>query len=265
MGWFHYFPGEGNDWKKRMTEPLLQLKDLSRHFGGVAAVEGVDVEFGKGAITGLIGPNGAGKTTLLQLISGVQMPSRGKIIFKGDDITRTRTHERARLGIGRAFQIVQPLTGMNVAENVTTAALFGRSGAKRSVREARDFGLDILNRVGLFAKRENYMSALTLADSKRLELARALATEPELLLLDEVMAGLNQSEVAMQTDLLRSVNAAGLTMIVVEHVMKAIMAISDVILVLHHGRKIEFAPPDEVTKNPEVIRAYLGARYAEPV
>ena len=247
-----------------MSETILQLKNLSRHFGGVAAVEGVDVEFPKGAIVGLIGPNGAGKTTLLQLISGVQMPNAGNIVFKGEDITRKRAHERARLGIGRAFQVVQPLTGMNVIENVTAAALFGRNGATRGVRQAREFGLDILNRVGLLAKRDNYMSALTLGDTKRLELARALATEPELLLLDEVMAGLNQSEVAMQMDFLRAINASGLTMIVVEHVMKAIMSISDIILVLHHGRKIEFAPPNEVAKNPEVVRAYLGARYAEP-
>ena len=247
-----------------MSETILQLKNLSRHFGGVAAVEGVDVEFPKGAIVGLIGPNGAGKTTLLQLISGVQMPNAGNIVFKGEDITRKRAHERARLGIGRAFQVVQPLTGMNVIENVTVAALFGRNGATRGVRQAREFSLDILNRVGLLAKRDNYMSALTLADTKRLELARALATEPELLLLDEVMAGLNQSEVAMQMDFLRAINASGLTMIVVEHVMKAIMSISDIILVLHHGRKIEFAPPNEVAKNPEVVRAYLGARYAEP-
>ena len=247
-----------------MSETILQLKNLSRHFGGVAAVEGVDVEFPKGAIVGLIGPNGAGKTTLLQLISGVQMPNAGNIVFKGEDITRKRAHERARLGIGRAFQVVQPLTGMNVIENVTAAALFGRNGATRGVRQAREFGLDILNRVGLLAKRDNYMSALTLGDTKRLELARALATEPELLLLDEVMAGLNQSEVAMQMEFLRTINASGLTMIVVEHVMKAIMSISDIILVLHHGRKIEFAPPNEVAKNPEVVRAYLGARYAEP-
>ena len=247
-----------------MNEPILQLENLSRRFGGVTAVGDVSVEFSRGAITGLIGPNGAGKTTLLQLISGVQMPDGGKIIFKKEDITRNKAHERARLGIGRAFQIVQPLTGMNVVENVTTAALFGKNGAKRNVLEAREFGLDILDRVGLIAKRDNYMSALTLADTKRLELARALATEPDLLLLDEVMAGLNQSEVMMQMDLLRTINAGGLTMIVVEHVMKAIMAISDVILVLHHGRKIEFAPPNEVAKNPEVIRAYLGARYAEP-
>jgi branched-chain amino acid transport system ATP-binding protein len=246
-----------------MREPLLQLKDLSRHFGGVAAVDSVNVEFPRGAIIGLIGPNGAGKTTLLQLISGVQLPNAGQIIFNGRAITRKKAYERARLGIGRAFQIAQPLTGMNVHENVTTAALFGRNGANRSLHEARDFAVDILNRVGLFGKRDNYMSALTLADSKRLELARALATEPELLLLDEVMAGLNQSEVAMQMDLLREVNATGLTMIVVEHVMKAIMAISHVILVLHHGRKIEFAPPNDVARNPEVVRAYLGARYAE--
>src|SRR6185437_574630 len=221
-------------------------------------------DFPKGMIVGLLGPNGAGKTTLLQLISGVQQPNRGTIIFKGEDITGKRAYERARLGIGRAFQVVQPLKGMNVIENVTTAALFGKSGMKRSVREARELGLDILNRVGLFAKCGSYMSALTLADTKRLELARALATEPELLLLDEVMAGLNQSEVAMQMDFLRTINASGLTMIVVEHVMKAIMSISDIILVLHHGRKIEFAPPNEVAKNPEVVRAYLGARYAEP-
>ena len=247
-----------------MSEAILQLKGLSRHFGGVAAVEGVDVDFPKGAIVGLIGPNGAGKTTLLQLISGIQTPNAGKIIFKGQDITRKRAHERARLGIGRAFQVVQPLKGMNVIENVTAAALFGRNGATRGVRQAREFGLDILNRVGLLAKRDNYMSALTLGDTKRLELARALATEPELLLLDEVMAGLNQSEVAMQMEFLRTINASGLTMIVVEHVMKAIMSISDIILVLHHGRKIEFAPPNEVARNPEVVRAYLGARYAEP-
>src|SRR6185312_9919554 len=247
-----------------MSETILQLKGLSRHFGGVAAVEGVDVDFPKGAIVGLIGPNGAGKTTLLQLISGVQMPNGGKIFFRGEDITRKRAHERARLGIGRAFQVVQPLKGMNVIENVTAGALFGRNGATRGVRQAREFGLDILNRVGLAAKRDNYMSALTLGDTKRLELARALATEPELLLLDEVMAGLNQSEVAMQMEFLRAINASGLTMIVVEHVMKAIMSISDIILVLHHGRKIEFAPPNEVARNPEVVRAYLGARYAEP-
>ena len=153
MGWFLSLPREESDGTERMSEPLLQLKDLYQHFGGVAAVEGVHVDFPKGMIVGLIGPNGAGKTTLLQLISGVQQPNRGTIIFKGEDITGKRAYERARLGIGRAFQVVQPLKGMNVVENVTTAALFGKVH-EAYLCEAREFGLDILNRLGLFAKRE---------------------------------------------------------------------------------------------------------------
>jgi branched-chain amino acid transport system ATP-binding protein len=245
-----------------MSDVILQLHGITRHFGGVAAVEDVSIDIRKGMVVGLIGPNGAGKTTLLQLISGLQLPDAGQIIFDRQDITGKRAHQRARLGIGRAFQVVQPLTGMNVIENVMTAALFGKKGRARSVREAREFALDILHRVGLVAKRFNYMSALTLADSKRLELARALATEPDLLLLDEVMAGLNQSEITMQMRLLSQLNASGLTLLVVEHVMKAIMGVSHMILVLHHGKKIAYEPPQEVVKNTDVVRAYLGQRYA---
>jgi branched-chain amino acid transport system ATP-binding protein len=246
-----------------MSDAILQLDGVTRHFGGVAAVDDVNIEIPKGRIVGLIGPNGAGKTTLLQIISGLQLPDKGQILFKQQNITGRRAHERARLGIGRTFQIVRPLTGMSVIENVTVAALFGKEGHRRSVRAAREYALDILSRVGLLMKRFNYMSALTLADSKRLELARALATEPNLLLLDEVMAGLNPSEVAMQMELLQQLNASGLTLVVVEHVMKAIMGVSHTILVLHHGKKIAYGTPQDIVKNTDVIRAYLGQRYAE--
>ena len=246
-----------------MSEAILQLQEVTRTFGGVTAVDGIEIEIPRGLIVGLIGPNGAGKTTLLQLISGVLRPNNGKIWFSGQNITTVKAHQRARLGIGRTFQIVQPLIGMSVIENVTVAALFGKRGHERSVSKARELAADILQRVKLFDKRMNYMSALTLADTKRLELAKALATQPDLLLLDEVMAGLNQSEIAMQMDLLREVNASGLTLIVVEHVMKAIMGISNTILVLHHGKKIAYGRPAEIINNEEVIRAYLGQRYNE--
>jgi branched-chain amino acid transport system ATP-binding protein len=244
-----------------MSDAILQLNHVSRRFGGVAAVDDVCAEIQRGLIVGLIGPNGAGKTTLLQLISGLQRPDKGQIIFQDRDITAKRPHERAVLGIGRAFQVVQPLTGMNVLENVTAAALFGKHGRTRSVAEAGDFASDILKRLRLIGKRYSYMSALTLADTKRLELARALATEPDLLLLDEVMAGLNQSEVSIQMDLLKEVNASGLTLLIVEHVMKAIMGISNAILVLHHGKKLDYGTPNQVVNNPDVVRAYLGQRY----
>lgn len=245
-----------------MNNTILQLAGLTRQFGGVTAVDALDIDIPEGPIVGLIGPNGAGKTTLLQLISGVLRPDAGSIRFCGRDITGAKAHQRARLGIGRTFQVVQPLIGMSVIENVMVAALFGKKGHERSVASARAFASEILERVGLYAKRSRYMSALTLADTKRLELAKALASEPDLLLLDEVMAGLNPSEVAKQMDLLRGVNASGLTLVVVEHVMKAIMGISDAILVLHHGKKIAFGPPADIVNNEEVIRAYLGQRYA---
>lgn len=245
-----------------MNSIILELKAVSRRFGGVAAVDNITVRIPKGSIVGLIGPNGAGKTTLLQIISGLQSPDEGQIWFKEQDITKSPAHKRAMLGIGRAFQIVQPLIGMNVIENVTVAALFGRYGHRRGVGEARDFAASVLQRVSLLPKRFNYMSELTLANTKRLELARALATEPDLLLLDEVMAGLNHSEVASQMELLKDVNASGLTLIVVEHVMKAVMGVSDAVLVLHHGRQIAFASPQNVVNDPDVVRAYLGERYA---
>jgi branched-chain amino acid transport system ATP-binding protein len=246
-----------------MKGTILKLAGITQRFGGVTAVDNLDVEIPEGRIIGLIGPNGAGKTTVLQLISGLQKPTEGQIQFRGREITGMRAHERARLGIGRTFQIVQPLIGMSVIENVLTAALFGKRGYSRTVMEARSFAAEVLQRVGLWGKRSQYMSALTLADTKRLELAKALATEPELLLLDEVMAGLNQYEIANQMTLIKELNSSGLTLIVVEHVMKAIMGISDEILVLHHGQLIAFGTPSATVNNEEVIRAYLGHRYAQ--
>jgi branched-chain amino acid transport system ATP-binding protein len=246
-----------------MSGTILRLSGVTQRFGGVTAVDSLDVEIPEARIIGLIGPNGAGKTTLLQLISGLQKPVEGQIHFRGREITTTRAHDRARLGIGRTFQIVQPLIGMSVIENVLTAALFGRRGNKRGVREARSFAAEVLQRVGLWGKRHQYMSALTLADTKRLELAKALATEPDLLLLDEVMAGLNQYEIASQMALIKELNGSGLTLIVVEHVMKAIMGISDEILVLHHGQRIAYGTPAAIVNHEQVVRAYLGQRYAQ--
>jgi branched-chain amino acid transport system ATP-binding protein len=242
---------------------ILKLSGVTQRFGGVTAVNGLDVEIPEGRIVGLIGPNGAGKTTLLQLISGLQKPVEGQIYFRHREITMTRAHDRARLGIGRTFQIVQPLIGMSVIENVLTAALFGKRGDRRTVRQARSFAAEVLQRVDLWGKRDQYMSALTLADTKRLELAKALATEPDLLLLDEVMAGLNQHEIASQMALIKELNGDGLTLIVVEHVMKAIMGISDEILVLHHGQRIAYGTPTAIVNCEEVVRAYLGQRYAK--
>ena len=246
-----------------MSGAILRLKGITQRFGGVTAVDSLDVEIPEARITGLIGPNGAGKTTLLHLISGLQKPIEGQIHFRGREITTMQAHDRARLGIGRTFQIVQPLIGMSVIENVLTAALFGKRGDRRAVREARSFAAEVLQRVGLWGKRHQYMSALTLADMKRLELAKALATEPDLLLLDEVMAGLNQYEIASQMTLIKELNSSGLTLIVVEHVMKAIMGISDEILVLHHGQRIAYGTPAAIVKREEVISAYLGPRYAQ--
>jgi branched-chain amino acid transport system ATP-binding protein len=245
-----------------MANAILKLNGLTRHFGGVVAVDRIDVEIPSGKIIGLIGPNGAGKTTLLQLVSGVQRPDEGSIFFRDEDITAKRAHERARMGIGRTFQIVKPLVGMTVLENVTVAALFGKNGHARNLAKAQAAATEVLHRVGLSQKKEQYASSLTLADTKRLELAKALATEPDLMLLDEVMAGLNPSEVSVLMQLIKELKASHLTLIVVEHVMKAIMGISDEILVLHHGQKIAYGTPQEISTDEEVIRAYLGHRYA---
>jgi branched-chain amino acid transport system ATP-binding protein len=241
---------------------MLEVKGLGINFGGVAAVKDVTFEVQKGEIVGLIGPNGAGKTTTLNMISGLLPPAAGTIAFEGTTITGIKPHRIAKLGIARTFQIVQPFAHLTVRENVAIGTMF--AGVRRPQREESLTRAEAaLARVGLAAKADRTPPQLTLSERKRLELARALAMQPKLLLLDEVMAGLNHAEVERTIELIRQINASGLTILMVEHVMKAIMAVCHRIVVLQFGRKIADAEPEEVVANEKVIAAYLGHRFAE--
>jgi branched-chain amino acid transport system ATP-binding protein len=245
-------------------DALLQIRGATRYFGGLAAVKDVTVDVEEGEIFGIIGPNGAGKTTLLNLISGLLSLSSGDIFFRGQSLKGKRPHQICRLGIARTFQVVKPFQGMTVRENVAIGALFGAShGSAAGTRQALQAADEILEFVGLGGKANYAVSDITLADRKRVELARALAMRPTLLLLDEVMAGLTPKEVGDMMDLVREVNRRGVTILVIEHVMRAIMGISHRILVLHHGQAISLGTPEAVCTDEKVIAAYLGERYAK--
>ena len=245
----------------REASVLLQLEQVTKRFGGLPAVDNLSFSVRQGEVLGIIGPNGAGKSTLVGLIAGALAPTAGQVIYQGQDISRMAASRRSHLGIARTFQITQPFTGLDVRENVMVGALFGRQRLSRS--RALQEADQILARVGLAHKATLKGDQLTTADRKRLELARALATTPQLLLLDEVMAGLTPVEVAQAVALIRQINRSGVTVLVVEHIMQAIMGVSDRILVMHHGRKIAEDAPEQVLSDQKVIEAYLGERYAK--
>jgi branched-chain amino acid transport system ATP-binding protein len=239
---------------------LLSLRQVSKRFGGVVAVDAVDLDVHPGEILGLIGANGAGKTTLFSLIAGNERPSSGEIHFDGARIDGLAPDRICRRGIARAFQIVRPFAEMTVLENVMVGALFGKSRIKSQAR-AEPLARAILEATGLGARADSRASQLTLAGRKRLEIARALATQPRLVLLDEVMAGLTPTEIDEAVALIqRAQQRYGLTVIVIEHVMRALMRLAERIVVLHHGAKLAEGTPAEVTRNPVVIDAYFGGR-----
>jgi branched-chain amino acid transport system ATP-binding protein len=236
--------------------PLLDIAGVSKSFSGLRAVQNVSFAVEAGDIFAVIGPNGAGKTTLFNMIAGVLPPDEGSIMFAGERIDRLRPDQVCWRGIGRTFQIVRPFPGLTVEENVMVGALLRRKSDIAALRRAHE----VLYQLDLFDKRALPASALTLPDRKRLEVARALATDPKLLLLDEVMAGLRPTETDRMVAILTELNrASGLTIVLIEHVMRAVMALARKVLVLHHGAPIAEGAPEAIVRNPAVIESYLGA------
>jgi branched-chain amino acid transport system ATP-binding protein len=248
-----------------VSEPahaLLSVREATRRFGGVAALTEVSFDVRRDEILGVIGPNGAGKTTLLNCISGVHRLDAGDIRFEGRSLRGLPPHRVARLGVGRTFQVVKPFASMTVLENAAVGALFGSSDARLPKRRAFELAGEMLALVGLADRRSLPVASLTVPDRKRLEVARALCTKPRLLLLDEVMAGLNAVEVDAALDMVRAVHRSGVTIVLIEHVMRVIVGVCRRVIVLHLGRHLAEGQPREVLKDRRVIEAYLGERYA---
>jgi branched-chain amino acid transport system ATP-binding protein len=233
---------------------LLEVDGVSKSFSGLRAVQNVKFAVPEGGIVGLIGPNGAGKTTCFNLIAGVFRPDRGEVRLAGKRIDGWRPDQICQAGLARTFQLVKPFADLTVMENVIVGAL----NNCRTVAEARGKSAQVIEKLGLGAKRDQIAKALTLPERKRLEVARALATGPRILLLDEVMAGLRPTEMDTMVALFRELNRAGLTILLIEHVMRAVMALSGTVVVLHHGQVIASGTPDEVSRDPAVLESYLG-------
>jgi len=240
------------------SKDMLKVSKLTKRFGGLTALSQIDFSVPRGEILGIIGPNGAGKTTIFNVVTSMYRPDQGSILLDGVDITRMKTYQICRTGVGRTFQVVKFFGALSVLDNVVAAAFCHINRRE----EARQEALAVLERVGLASRKDVMPRSLTIADKKHLELAKALATRPKLLLLDEIMAGLNPAETDRTIALIKTLQKEGYTIVIVEHVMQAIMALSNRIIVLNFGEKIAEGSPDEIAQNPEVVKAYLGVQYA---
>src|SRR6185503_8256976 len=241
-------------WTSPMA-PILALETISKRFGAVVVADGIDLGLNQGEALGIIGPNGAGKTSLFGIAAGTLAPDAGRVVFAGEDITRLPAERRCRKGLARSFQIPQPFTGMTVFENVVVAAAFGANEREAAVY---DRCADLLERCGLASKANRPAAGLTLLDRKRLELARALATKPRVLLLDEVAGGLTEHECALLVEEIRRIKSQGVTMIWIEHVVHALLAVADRLFVINFGQKLAEGAPSTVMNDPEVKRVYMG-------
>ena len=235
---------------------ILQIEGVSKHFGGLVAVSQVTFDLPEGQVLGLIGPNGAGKTTLFNVINGVYPATEGRYFFRGKEVTGSKTYQMAHLGLARTHQVVKPLNELTVRENAMVGACFGHEN--HNLSSAAEIAAEVLEFVGLAERADQLAGSLNVAQKKRLELARALSARPYLLLLDEVLAGLNSAEITAMLETIRKIRDQGVTIIMIEHVMHAIMNVSDRILVLNFGKLIAEGTPEEIANNEQVIEAYLG-------